>query len=54
MSWSGALERTYPSLRASIERRGIDIATAAGGTVSAIFSGRVTNVITIPGGGMTV
>ena len=43
---------SLPGIR--IERRGIDIATAAGSTVSAIFSGRVSNVITIPGGGMVV
>lgn len=43
---------SLPGIR--IERRGIDIATTAGGTVSAIFSGRVSNVITIPGGGMVV
>ena len=43
---------SLPGIR--IERRGIDIATSEGGTVSAIFSGRVSNVITIPGGGMVV
>ena len=43
---------SLPGIR--IERRGIDIATAANSTVSAIFSGRVSNVITIPGGGMVV
>jgi len=43
---------SLPGIR--IERRGIDIATSQGGTVSAIFSGRVSNVITIPGGGMVV
>jgi septal ring factor EnvC (AmiA/AmiB activator) len=43
---------SLPGIR--IERRGIDIATTAGGTVSVIFSGRVSNVITIPGGGMVV
>ena len=43
---------SLPGIR--IERRGIDIATSKGGTVFAIFSGRVSNVITIPGGGMVV
>ena len=43
---------SLPGIR--VERRGIDIATSEGGTVSAIFSGRVSNVITIPGGGMVV
>ena len=43
---------SLPGIR--IERRGIDIATSEGGTVSAIFSGRVSNVMTIPGGGMVV
>jgi len=43
---------SLPGIR--IERRGIDIATSEGGTVSTIFSGRVSKVITIPGGGMVV
>ena len=43
---------SLPGIR--IERRGIDIATSEGGTVFAIFSGRVSNVINIPGGGMVV
>lgn len=45
----------HPSLPGiQIERRGIDIATSGGSTVSAIFSGRVSNVISIPGGGLVV
>lgn len=45
----------HPSLPGiQIERRGIDIATADGSKVYAIFRGRVSNVITIPGGGMVV
>lgn len=45
----------HPSLPGiQIERRGIDIATKAGNDVQAIFSGRVSNVISIPGGGMVV
>lgn len=45
----------HPSLPGiQIERRGIDIATSGGSSVSAIFSGRVSNVIHIPGGGWVV
>ena len=45
----------HPSIPGiQIERRGIDIATSADATVTAVFSGRVSNVITIPGGGMVV
>jgi septal ring factor EnvC (AmiA/AmiB activator) len=43
---------TLPGIK--IERRGVDIATSAGAAVSAVFSGRVSNVIGIPGGGMAV
>lgn len=45
----------HPSLPGiQIERRGIDIATSGGSKVYAIFSGRVSNVISIPGGGLVV
>lgn len=43
---------TLPGIK--IERRGVDIATGTGAAVSAVFSGRVSNVISIPGGGMVV
>ena len=43
---------SLPGIR--IERRGIDIATSDEAKVTSIFSGRVSNVITIPGGGMVV
>lgn len=43
---------SLPGIR--IERRGIDIATSDGAEVTSIFSGRVSNVINIPGGGMVV
>lgn len=43
---------TLPGIK--IERRGIDIATSSGAAVLAVFSGRVSNVINIPGGGMVV
>ena len=43
---------TIPGIK--IERRGIDIATSEGAKISAVFSGRVSNVIAIPGGGMVV
>ncbi|HCZ08888.1 MAG TPA: hypothetical protein DHV07_07280 [Flavobacteriales bacterium] len=43
---------TLPGIQ--IERRGVDIATSSGAAVTAVFSGRVSNVITIPGGGMVV
>ena len=43
---------TLPGIK--IERRGVDIATGEGAAVSAVFSGRVSNVISIPGGGMVV
>ena len=43
---------TLPGIK--IERRGVDIATSAGSVVRAVFSGRVSNVINIPGGGMVV
>lgn len=43
---------SLPGIR--IERRGIDIATSDEAEVTSIFSGRVSNVITIPGGGMVV
>ncbi len=43
---------SLPGIR--IERRGIDIATKAEGEVTSIFSGRVSNVIPIPGGGIVV
>jgi len=43
---------SLPGIR--IERRGIDIATSEGTNVTSIFSGRVSNIITIPGGGMVV
>lgn len=45
----------HPSIPGiQIERRGIDIATSSDAAVTAVFSGRVSNVITIPGGGMVV
>ena len=43
---------TLPGIK--IERRGVDIATGEGAAVSVVFSGRVSNVISIPGGGMVV
>ena len=43
---------TLPGIK--IERRGVDIATPAGSSVAAVFSGRVSNVITIAGGGIAV
>lgn len=43
---------TLPGIK--IERRGIDIATPAEATVQAVFSGRISNVINIPGAGMAV
>ena len=43
---------TLPGIK--IERRGIDIATSADARVTAVFSGRVSNVLNIPGGGMAV
>ena len=43
---------TLPGIK--IERRGVDIATPAGSSVAAVFSGRVSNVISIAGGGIAV
>jgi len=43
---------TLPGIK--IERRGVDITTSEGAAVAAVFSGRVSNVIGIPGGGMAV
>lgn len=45
----------HPSLPGiKVERRGIDIATSPDSEVSAVFSGRVSNVFGIPGSGMVV
>lgn len=48
-------KRDHPTLPGiKIERRGVDIATSSGASVQAVFSGRVSNVISIPGAGMVV
>ncbi len=43
---------TIPGIK--IERRGVDIATSAQAEVAVVFSGRVSHVLSIPGGGMAV
>ena len=46
---------THPTLAGiKIERRGVDIATSEDAAVTAVFSGRVSNILNIPGGGMVV